>query len=219
MRSGHALAAALCLAAAPLASAGEHPAQIAEARRIDLAPIHAGADATHELQLHLYLFRGTRWDVRLATAAALDSARLLRQCGVALASLELRLIDAPRRYHFYSTSVSRQLLQSLDVVRPAVFFVEDTRNRPAFDAEAIGIQNSGKRPELANTVWVAHGARDLPYALAHELVHVLSDSGEHSEEPGNLMQAETRTENSRLTGEQCERLQTNGIRNGLLKAR
>ena len=61
------------------------------------------------------------------------------------------------------------------------------------------------RPELADTVWIAHGARDLPLALAHELVHLLSDSGEHSSAPGNLMLPETSPANVRLSGAQCER--------------
>jgi hypothetical protein len=97
--------------------------------------------------------------------------------------------------------------------------VVDTRNQPAFDAEAIGRGNSAMRPELADTVWIAYGTRDLSLALAHELVHVLSDSGEHSNEPGNLMRAETSSANARLTGEQCERLRARGQAKALLARR
>ena len=67
---------------------------------------------------------------------------------------------------------------------------------PAFDAEAIGRGNSGSRPELRDTVWIALGSRDLGIVLAHELAHVLMDSGEHSDEPGNLMRDETAPENT-----------------------
>jgi hypothetical protein len=98
-----------------------------------------------------------------------------------------------------------------------VFFVEDTRNDPAFDAEAVGRANSTRRPELVNTVWVAHGARDLPFALAHELVHVLSDSGKHTDEPRNLMRSETAPENTQLNAAQCERMRSRGAANGLLQ--
>jgi hypothetical protein len=108
------------------------------------------------------------------------------------------------------------LLQDLQVSKPAIFFVDETLNRPAYDAEAIGLANAATRPELANTVWVAHGARDLPLALAHELAHVLSDSGEHSEEPRNLMRAATSPENTRLSDAQCRRLRERGEANGLL---
>lgn len=62
----------------------------------------------------------------------------------------------------------------------------------------------------------ADPARDLPFALAHELAHVLSDSGEHSEEPRNLMRAATSPENTRLSEAQCRRLRERGAANGLL---
>ena len=57
-------------------------------------------------------------------------------------------------------------------------------------------------------------------ALAHaelRIVHVLSDSGEHSDEPGNLMRAETAPGNDTLTAAQCERLRSRGEANGLLR--
>ena len=115
--------------------------------------------------------------------AVIESVRLLAPCGVALTRADLQVLEAPREFHFYFTPVSRELLQAIAVSKPALFFVEDTRNRPAFDAEAIGLGNAGTRPELANTVWIAYGAKDLPLALAHELVHVLSDSGSTATNP------------------------------------
>jgi hypothetical protein len=201
---------------APLAAAGE-PIRIAEVH-----PIAAGVDApkaSHGFSLHAYTFRGTRWTGGEIEAGIAAAARLLEQCGVTLTAAELRVVDAPRAFHYYHTPTSRRLLQSLDVSRPAVFFVEDTRNVPAFDAEAVGLANSKARPELANTVWVAYGARDLPQAIAHELVHVLSDNGAHSKEAGNLMQDETSTANNRLTPKQCELLRTRGEANGVLRRR
>ncbi|MCC6194697.1 MAG: hypothetical protein IT518_09545, partial [Burkholderiales bacterium] len=143
---------------------------------------------------------------------------LLAQCGIDLARIQMCVVDAPPRYRFYSTPVSRELLRKLPVAKPALFFVEDTRNEPAYDAEAIGRGNAANRPELADTVWVAYGARDLPQVLAHELVHVLSDSGAHSDAPGNLMRIETSPGATRLTDGQCERLRTRGAANGLLRA-
>ena len=78
------------------------------------------------------------------------------------------------------------------------------------------MENAAARRELANTMWLAYGARDLPLVLAHELVHVLSDSGEHSDEPGNLMRAETSLQNTHLSDAQCERMRSRGETNGLL---
>jgi hypothetical protein len=176
-------------------------------------------DASHDLALYIHTFEGTRWSKSMIIDAVAEAARLISPCGVALSQLELRTIAAPRRFHFYSTAVSRALLQTLAVPKPALFFVEDTRNHPAFDAEAIGEANATTRPELANTVWIAYGARDLPYALAHELVHVLSDSGEHSDEPGNLMRPETAPGNNRLSAAQCDRVRSQGVAHNLLKPR
>ena len=103
--------------------------------------------------------------------------------------------------------------------KPAVFFVEDTRNDPAYEAEAIGRANSKTRPELADTVWVTYGSQVLRQALAHELVHLLSDSGDHSAEPGNLMRYDLTPEDTRLTDAQCQRIRSTGEANGLLQKR
>jgi len=67
------------------------------------------------------------------------------------------------------------------------------------------------------TVWVTAWIRDLPLALAHELAHVLMDSGRHSTEPGNLMRDETAPGNTRLTPAQCASMTEAGEPNGLLQ--
>jgi hypothetical protein len=66
-------------------------------------------------------------------------------------------------------------------------------------------------------VWVTAQVSDLPVALAHELAHVLMDSGEHSVEPGNLMRDATAPDATRLAPKQCERIVTNGTENGWLQ--
>lgn len=174
--------------------------------------------ASHGLRLAIYSFAGGRWSPREITGAVTAAGGLLAQCGVALSAAELHIVQAPRRFHAYFTPVSRELLRRLPVRKPAVFFVDDTRNEPPFDAEAVGRANAASRPELADTVWVAHGARDLAQVLAHELVHLLSDSGEHSDAPGNLMRAETSPGSARLTPAQCERMRARGAASGLLEA-
>jgi hypothetical protein len=182
-----------------------------------LAVAHSQSESLG-LRLALYSFRAGRWSSGEIVAAVGEAGRLLAQCGVALSAAELHVVAAPRRFHAYATPVSRELLRRLPVRKPAVFFVDDTRNDPPFDAEAIGRANASSRPELADTVWVAHGTRDLPQALAHELVHLLSDSGEHSDAPGNLMRAETSPTHTRLGPAQCERMRSFGAANGLLAA-
>ena len=198
---------------------GAEEIRVMESHPVAAASSRPSEGTSHELRLFLYVFEGGRWDRDVAVKAALEAASLLRQCGVALSSAELSIIKAPSRFRYYATEASRELLRRLPVSKPAIFFVDDTLNSPSYDAEAIGRANAATRPELADTVWVAHGARDLPIALAHELVHVLSDSGQHSEEPGNLLGDATSPQSTRLTAEQCREVRTRAGANGLLHRR
>jgi hypothetical protein len=212
LRSAGCVLALLCAAGTP--AFGEQEIRVVQTRELPVAP--ADGSASHRLRLSLHMFREGRWSEVEVGDAVREAAGLLRQCGVALSRAQLRIVQAPLRFHAYFTPVSRELLARLPVDKPAIFFVDDTRNDPAFDAEAIGRANAATRPELADTVWVAYGARDLPQTLAHELVHLLSDSGAHSEAPGNLMRPETSPRNARLGAGQCERLRSRGQANGLL---
>ncbi len=130
--------------------------------------------------------------------------------------MKIQSVVAPNHLDF-STPAARELARAHPVVKPAVYLVRGTKNRPAFDAEAIGRANSRTRPEIADTVWMTAAARDPGIALAHELAHVLMDSGEHSEEEGNLMREETSPRNTTLAAAQCARLREAGSRNGLLR--
>ncbi len=157
------------------------------------------------------------WEHATIEAAFRQSATILAGCGVRLTGVTLRLVEAPREFQFYSTPVSRAFARALPLARPTVYFVRDTLNRPAFDAEAIGRSNSRSRPELLNTIWVTLGTPDLGIVLAHELAHLLMDSGEHSDAAGNLMRAATAAENTRLDAAQCERMRRSGWEGGLLR--
>jgi len=175
------------------------------------------ADASHRLDLTLAYLEGSAWTPEAVQAAAIEAGRILGQCGIAIEKAELVRIAAPERYRDFFTPLSRQLARALPLGKPTVYFVAGTRQRPAFDAEAIGRGNSRTRPELADTVWVTRGTRDLAIAVAHELAHVLMDSGEHSDEPGNLMREETAPGGTRLSSAQCTRMRDTARANGLLR--
>jgi hypothetical protein len=181
-----------------------------------LAVVPAQAQEPLALRLTLVHFAGGSWPENEVVAVAAQAAKLLGQCGIAAGGLELKRADVDARYRVFHTPTSRELARRLQPRPPAIYFVDDTRQRPAFDAEAIGRGNSRTRPELADSVWITRAARDPAIALAHELAHVLMDSGEHSDEPGNLMREETTPSNTRLTGVQCARLRETGAANGLL---
>jgi hypothetical protein len=165
----------------------------------------------------LAYFKDGGWSPDAIAAALTQASGVLAQCGVRVEGAELVAVDAPPPYHWFETQRSRQVARALQLSRPTIYFVFDTRQQPAFDAEAIGRGNSRTRPELADTVWITRGARDPGIALAHELAHVLMDDGAHSEEAGNLMREETTPGNTRLTAAQCARLRDWASGNGLLR--
>ena len=181
-------------------------------------PYSGAAPATHRLQLELLVFQDTPWRPDVILQAVRDIAPILAQCRVWLERAELKSLDGgDPRLRDLATPVSRQLVRRMQPAKPAVFFVRDTHHEPAFDAEAFGRGNTATRPELAGTVWVTAPVRDLPVALAHELAHVLMDSGAHSVEPGNLMREATAPDATRLGAEQCRRIVTTATENGWLQ--
>jgi hypothetical protein len=168
------------------------------------------------LLLTLVHFEGGAWQTAEIEAIVAQASAILAQCGIAPGKPELVRADVAARFRFFHTPTSRELARKLQPRTPAVYFVDGTRQDPAFEAEAIGRGNSRNRPELQDSVWITHGARDPAIVLAHELAHVLMDSGEHSEEPGNLMRDETAPQNTRLSPTQCARLRERGTAHGLL---
>ena len=207
--------ALLLLAAAPVCAQDAGP--ILVIGREPIALEQAAPAPSQGIDITFAYLEETGWSGEEIRPAVVQVARILGQCGVALRAAELVRVSAPARFRDFLTSVSRQLAATLRLAKPTVYFVAGTRQRPAFDAEAIGRGNSRTRPELADTVWVTRGTRDLGIALAHELTHVLMDSGEHSGEPGNLMREDTAPGNTRLSDAQCAQLRGTGSANGLLK--
>ena len=57
----------------------------------------------------------------------------------------------------------------------------------------------------------------IEQSQVEELAHVLMNSGDHSDRPGNLMRDETAAANRTLTAAQCGRLRDVGTRHGLLR--
>ena len=207
----------LVLLFAALPALAQAPETISVLERHEITLEAVPGSPGYELRLTLAYLEGSGWTPEVIAAAAKESARILRQCGLALRSAELVRVAAPIRFRDFLTPASRELARAIPLAKPAVYFVAGTRQRPAFDAEAIGRGNSRTRPELADTVWVTRATRDLGIALTHELAHVLMDSGEHSEEAGNLMREDTAPENVILSTGQCTKLRDTGAANGLLR--
>ena len=208
-----------CLAAALLLVSTAALPQAAPAQRQAPAAAKKAAPptATHLLHLTAVKLEHSGWTDQRVLRVLRSAGRVLARCGVKLERVELISLAVPPGYVDVGTPVSRALVRDYRVARPAVYFVPDSRNGPTFEAEAFGRGNTRSRPELADTVWITASARDPGIALAHELAHVLMDSGEHSEEPGNLMRDETTPKNTALTPAQCARMRDIATGNGLLK--
>lgn len=189
-----------------------------ERQSLSGAELGAPTGATLKLQLAVVRLEGSGWTRERSLTILREATGILAQCGVSVDRAELHSLAAPNHLDF-STPAARELARAHPVSRPAVYLVRDTNSRPAFDAEAIGRGNSRTRPEIADTVWMIAATGDPGVALAHELAHVLMDSGEHSEEEGNLMREDTSPRNVSLSAAQCARLRETGSRNGLLDTR
>ena len=77
---------------------------------------------------------------------------------------------------------------------------------PAIEAEAFGRGNSGRFPVMRDTIRITRDAAEVGVVMAHELFHVLADSGRHETDPDNLMYERSDGNNTRLDDWQCERL-------------
>ena len=149
-----------------------------------------------------------RWS-RQQVQELLESAQLiLSQCQLSIAGATIHTVTAPAYLRDLETGAAKTLL---DVVRASgpqrrltAVLARDTRMEIPYDAEAFGEGNTRHRPWLTGTVWLTLPLQDRAIALAHELYHVLVNSGSHSEQPDNLMLARTTGSNTTLTRKQCE---------------
>ncbi len=76
---------------------------------------------------------------------------------------------------------------------------------------------TGEPEPAVDDTWLMHGVDDPGVALALELVHVLANSGEHVDWPGNLMQGRTTPDGVKLTAGQCVQIEDNGVAENLLQ--
>ena len=209
----------LLLAAVTTTAAAADAIRVQETHAVAGEAPDGAKAATHDLRLQLHTFRGSHWGAGDAVIVAWEAARVLSQCEIAFAGGEVRLVEAPERFLSYSSPAARDLVRAMTSTKPAVFFVERIGDEPAQTSEAVVRARSNGRPELADTVWLAYGEYDAVLTLAHELVHVLADSSEHTSEAGNLMNGDYSPANTRLTPAQCEQVRGRGEANGLLKRR
>ncbi|MGI9336470.1 MAG: S8 family serine peptidase [Gammaproteobacteria bacterium] len=181
--------------------------------------LQAAAGATHALELTLARLDGAGWSEQTVEAAGRHAAAIISQCEIGLPKFELLTVSAPRRMRYFEDRWSSALLRELELEQrgPAAFFVSGTLQPEPFEAEAVGRANGRRRPRLIGTAWLTRALEHPGVALAHELVHLLTDSGAHDADPSNLMHARTSEDSTRLHEIQCQRIRATGTRLGLLR--
>jgi hypothetical protein len=158
-----------------------------------------------------------RWTRRTVEQALQTAYDILWQCNLLPGDVSIRAFDGDDYLRDLSTGSARTLLETADSRHATVVFARDTRMQAQFTGEAFGIGNTRRRPWLTNSVWLMLDVDDPGIALAHELYHVLANSGDHVDGVANLMQGRTRPDSTQLTPEQCELAVVNGLANRLLQ--
>lgn len=157
-----------------------------------------------------------QWAVSQVSQVLEEAQSILSQCGLRFSDVQLRRIAAPDYLRDLETGRARTLFESVRLSgaqrRVTAVFARDTRMSQPFDAEAFGQGNTRTRPWMTDTVWLTLALQDRGIALAHELFHVLANSGSHSEVEGNLMLRQTTGDNRALLPEQCELLGVRRLR-------
>ncbi len=159
----------------------------------------------------------SRWTHQRVEQAVQQAFEILAQCSIIPGKVSIHAIDAEDYLRDLSTGSAHTLLKAAGTANATVVFARDTRMQAAFDGEAFGLGNTRMRPWLASSVWLMLGVDDPGVALAHELYHVIANSGEHVVGVANLMQGRTRPESQQLTPAQCRLARANGVANRLLQ--
>jgi hypothetical protein len=163
-----------------------------------------------------FLLLDPQWSTTRVRDALQQAFRILAQCQVVAGNVNGFTIQADDYLLDLSTGSARSLLEAASAQQPTLVFARDTRMRDAYLGEAFGLGNTRRRPWLRNSVWLMRDVDDAGIALAHELYHVLANSGAHIDDRPNLMQPDTHPESTHLTPRQCRLAQDAGIANGLL---
>ena len=181
------------------------------------AKYRATADTrTYEFRPTLVLINDSGWTKKLLINASTHSAEILGQCGVGVPVINLITLKTSEKYKDPDRSQRIDLARGISpAAKPLVFFIRSSGDVMK-DAFSYGKSNT-RSAELKDTVWVKNALSDIAgIALAHELVHILSNSGEHISEPGNLMNEDADTTTVKLKPDQCSNIVRRGIENGFL---
>jgi len=173
----------------------------------------------YEFRPTLILINDSGWTQKLLIDASTRGTEILNQCGIGVPVISLITLKTSEQYKDPDRSQRINLARSVSpAAKPLVFFIRSASDVMK-DAFSYGRSNT-RSAELKDTVWVKNALSDIAgVALAHELVHILSNSGEHINEPGNLMNEDADTTTVKLKPDQCNNIIKHGIENGFLNSK
>jgi len=149
-----------------------------------------------------------QWTSEQINQSLLQAESILSQCQLAFNSVTISQLSLPEYLQDLDTGATKTLLSALQndsEFKPIkVFFARDTNMLLPSDGASFARANTRRRPWLQDSVWLTQGIDDSGIALAHELFHVLSNTGVHSRANKNLMKARTSPDNTELQTNQCE---------------
>lgn len=186
----------------------------------ELPARHPRSDGPH-IELPLSVLALTNdWSDEVISASLNELAAIFEQCNIQLQAPTLKRYAVSPWLSDLATGPALTVLSAArDADTPAVVvFASDTRMQTAYDAEAFGHGNTANRHWMRNSVWLTRAISEPGIALAHELFHVLANSGSHTGISGNLMQQRTTPEQTRLSREQCDTAVQTGLDNRLLQS-
>jgi len=202
---------------------------VSRSRPREAAPRIESDEENYGLALTAVLVARSGWSKAQVRQTIDDALAILRQCRVSPGALDLVEVTGPRSTRLMSDESMRSLAEFIPGPSLRLFFVEETLREIEFGAEAIGRVNARRRPWLRDTVWMTRWVPDPAQSLAHEIFHVLADSGLHKKDPYNLMAEFTNEVPDAiatgkvepivpiLTPSQCGQLRNIGLGNGLLE--
>lgn len=148
-----------------------------------------------------------------------DTESILAQCNIVFKRAVVQRVHSADYLRDLETGSARTLLEAVRSSgadrKLTIVLARDTRMSTPFDAEAFGRGNTRHRPWLSDTVWLTRALQDRQIALAHELFHVLVNSGDHSTTEGSLMLSRTTGSNTYLTPDECYLARERALDQGL----
>lgn len=170
----------------------------------------------YELSLSIVRLEDSGWRDADIPVMTNELRAIFSQCKIGLSEVRYYTLQVAPRLLDFDAMTAHTLTEQIDVSTPTVYLVRDTLRRPAYDGEAFGQANTQRLPWLRDSVWLTAGMTEPGAGLAHELFHVLTNSGAHVAEQGNLMQERTQPGVSYLSDMQCRQAIERGSASGLL---